>query len=244
VDSVTTPFPQDTHTLPSLFSSVDTHERAPLSGVSPAPPDRRQESALERLQNALADLLSAVNSAFLEQPEEAEGLVSQAVAHLRKQSGVGLATPTPAGARSAVQSGPRGGLAPWQIRRVASHVDTHLDAKIGTAELAALVELSVFHFCRAFRASLDESPHTYIMRRRIEHAQGMMLQTPMPLAQIAIACGLADQAHLNKTFRRFVGESPGAWRRARVTASLSTCKWKEQLNAKDRANYGKHTASP
>ena len=222
MDSVTTPFPQDPPALHSLFSSVDTYQRAPFAEVSPATPDRRQESALGRLQNALADLLCAVNSAFLEQPEEAEGLVSQAATQLRSQSGGGLATLTPADARSAVQSGPRGGLAPWQIRRVASHVDTHLDAKIGTAELAGVVELSVFHFCRAFRASLDESPHTYIMRRRIERAQGLMLQTPMPLAQIAIACGLADQAHLNKSFRRFVGESPGAWRRARATAPLST----------------------
>jgi transcriptional regulator GlxA family with amidase domain len=50
----------------------------------------------------------------------------------------------------------------------------------------------------------------------------MMLQTPLPLAQIAIECGWADQAHLNKSFRRFVGESPGAWRRARATAPLSS----------------------
>jgi hypothetical protein len=72
------------------------------------------------------------------------------------------------------------------------------------------------HFCRAFRESFDESPHKYVMRRRIERAQGLMLQTNLSLAQIAIECGLADQAHLNKSFRRFVGECPGAWRRARV----------------------------
>jgi AraC family transcriptional regulator len=53
------------------------------------------------------------------------------------------------------------------------------------------------------------------MRRRIERAQGLMLQTNLSLAQIALDCGLADQAHLNKSFRRFVGQSPGAWRRAR-----------------------------
>jgi AraC family transcriptional regulator len=54
------------------------------------------------------------------------------------------------------------------------------------------------------------------MRRRIERAQGVMLRTSSSLAQIAAECGLADQAHLNKSFRRFVGESPGAWRRART----------------------------
>jgi AraC family transcriptional regulator len=43
-----------------------------------------------------------------------------------------------------------------------------------------------------------------------------MLQTSLPLAQIAVDCGLADQAHFNRSFRRFVGQSPGAWRRART----------------------------
>jgi transcriptional regulator GlxA family with amidase domain len=55
------------------------------------------------------------------------------------------------------------------------------------------------------------------MRRRVERAQGMMLTTSAPLAQIAAQCGLADQAHFNRIFRRFVGDSPGAWRRARAS---------------------------
>jgi AraC family transcriptional regulator len=113
-------------------------------------------------------------------------------------------------------SASRGGLAPWQIRKVSAYIEAHLDSTIGAAHLAGLVKLSVFHFCRAFRASFGEPPHTYVMQRRVERAQGMMLRTSSSLAQIAIECGLADQAHLNKSFRRFVGESPGAWRRARA----------------------------
>ena len=83
-------------------------------------------------------------------------------------------------------------------------------------DLAALVELSSFHFCRAFRDSFGDSPHAYVTRRRIERAQGLMLTTDNSLSQVAMDCGLADQAHFNRLFRRFVGESPGAWRRARV----------------------------
>jgi AraC family transcriptional regulator len=45
-----------------------------------------------------------------------------------------------------------------------------------------------------------------------------MLATTTPLAEIAVSCGLADQAHFTRLFRRFAGESPGAWRRARATA--------------------------
>jgi AraC family transcriptional regulator len=54
------------------------------------------------------------------------------------------------------------------------------------------------------------------MRRRVERAQGLMLRSDVSLAQIAIDCGFADQAHFNKSFRRILGESPGAWRRARA----------------------------
>jgi AraC-like DNA-binding protein len=84
-------------------------------------------------------------------------------------------------------------------------------------ELAELVKLSSFHFCRTFRDSFGASPHGYVMRRRMERAQGLMLTTNASLGQIAADCGLADQAHFNRLFRRFVGESPGTWRRARAT---------------------------
>jgi transcriptional regulator GlxA family with amidase domain len=115
----------------------------------------------------------------------------------------------------------RGGLAPWVVRKVSTYVETHLGSTISGAELAALAQQSVYHFSRAFRQSFDEPPHTYLMRRRIERAKGSMVQTNLPLAQIAIDCGLADQPHLNKSFRRLVGQSPGAWRRARAVAPAS-----------------------
>jgi transcriptional regulator GlxA family with amidase domain len=111
-----------------------------------------------------------------------------------------------------------GGLAPWQIRDVTTHIERHLDSTITIKDLAARVRLSSYHFCRAFRVSFGDSPHSYLMRRRVERAQGLMLTSKIALGQIAAACGLADQPHFNKLFRRFVGENPGAWRRARAVA--------------------------
>jgi len=113
----------------------------------------------------------------------------------------------------------RGGLAPWQARLVKTHIETHIDAAIRTKELAQLAQLSAFHFCRVFRTSFGHSPHSYVTRRRLERAQGLMLATKLPLRQIALDCGFADQAHFTKQFRRFAGESPAQWRRMRAGGS-------------------------
>ncbi|OAN58395.1 hypothetical protein A7X12_04910 [Sphingomonas sp. TDK1] len=108
----------------------------------------------------------------------------------------------------------KGGLAGWQLRRVADHVDAYLQGPIFTATLAEIAQLSTGHFCRAFKVSTGETPHAYIVRQRIRRAQLQMRDTRDTLSQIACACGLSDQAHLTRLFRRLVGTTPLAWRRA------------------------------
>jgi transcriptional regulator GlxA family with amidase domain len=110
----------------------------------------------------------------------------------------------------------RHGLAPWQVRRVLAHIEANLGATIRNKDLAAIARLSTFHFAVAFRKSVGQSPHEHVIHRRVERAQGLMLSTDRSLSDIAAECGLADQAHLTRLFRRIVGESPAAWRRARV----------------------------
>jgi AraC family transcriptional regulator len=110
----------------------------------------------------------------------------------------------------------RQGLAPWQLRRVLAYIEANLGTPIRNSDLAAIARLSTFHFNVAFRNSVGESPHACLIRRRVERAQGLMLSTSKALSDIAAECGLADQAHLTRLFRKIVGESPAAWRRARV----------------------------
>jgi len=113
----------------------------------------------------------------------------------------------------------RGGLAPWQVRCVSTYIEEHLSETIHCEHLSDLVDLSVSHFMRSFRDSFGCPPHAYLMKRRMERAQGLMLTTNTALGQIALECGLADQSHLSRLFQRFIGESPAAWRRARATAA-------------------------
>jgi len=108
----------------------------------------------------------------------------------------------------------RGGLAPWRAKRVVAYIDTHLASKIRVQDLTAVTKLSVSHFSRAFKTSFGVPPLEYVAVRRIELARELMLTTEESTCQIALACGLCDQSHFCKVFRRIVGASPNVWRRA------------------------------
>jgi AraC family transcriptional regulator len=110
------------------------------------------------------------------------------------------------------------GLPAWQSRRIVAHIEANLARTIRVRELAKLAGLSESHFYRAFKSTFDASPRAYVLRRRIELAQGLMLTTREPLSSIALRCGMCDQAHFTRSFRRIVGETPRSWRRARQGA--------------------------
>jgi AraC family transcriptional regulator len=108
-----------------------------------------------------------------------------------------------------------GGLAPWQERRAKEMIDAQLGGEVRLAELAAACGLSVAHFARAFRKSTSLPPHRWLMQRRIQHAQNVLLTTARSIAEIAIESGFTDQSHFTTAFGRIVGTTPAEWRRNR-----------------------------
>jgi AraC-like DNA-binding protein len=166
--------------------------------------------SVPRLGALVKELCIAVRSALDNERGTAEDSLRRASQILEEIDG-----PTPPARQRA-----SGGLAPWQIRKVTNYVEAHLGRTIRNEDLAALARLNPSHFGRAFRNSFGEPPHEYLIRRRVERAQGLMLSSDASLSDIALGCGLADQSHLTRLFRRIVGESPRAWRRARMGASL------------------------
>jgi AraC family transcriptional regulator len=110
---------------------------------------------------------------------------------------------------------PRGGFAAWQSRRLATHVDANLARKIVIKDLAASLDISVGHFCRTFKRTFGMPARIWIRHRRIELAQGLMLTTGASLNEIALSCGMSDQSHFTRSFRRIVGETPASWRQTR-----------------------------
>ena len=110
-------------------------------------------------------------------------------------------------------------LAPWQLSRVLALLHNDLASAIRVKDLAAAACLSESYFSHAFRYTIGETPAAHLRRRRIEHAQQLMLVQEKSLADIACECGLADQSHLTKLFRQLVGITPAAWRRLRGAGS-------------------------
>jgi AraC family transcriptional regulator len=107
-----------------------------------------------------------------------------------------------------------GGLATWQAKRTLAYIEANLALKMEISDLANVVALTRSHFSRAFKHSVGLSPRDYVVVRRVERAKVMISGTREPLAEVALACGFADQAHLNRRFRDIVGISPGRWRRS------------------------------
>jgi AraC family transcriptional regulator len=122
----------------------------------------------------------------------------------------------------------RGRLLAWQARIVRDYIDAHITSSVLVADLSALIQRSEAHFSRSFKRSFGETPHAFVIRRRVELAAQYMLQSDASLSDIALKCGFTDQAHLCKHFRQSTGQPPGAWRRARRTQDLVEPVWRAQ----------------
>lgn len=118
---------------------------------------------------------------------------------------------------SALQS--RGGLSSLQIRRATELLEAHLDGDIALQQVAEACELSVSHFARAFKQTFRMPPYRWLIERRVDRARDLMTNSRLPLADIAIQCGFADQSALNRSFKRIHGVTPGIWRRGQGTAA-------------------------
>jgi AraC family transcriptional regulator len=111
----------------------------------------------------------------------------------------------------------KGGLAAWQMHRVRAYIDSNLHRTIHIRDLSSVARRSPAHFSRKFKLTVGESPHAYVVRRRLEKACHLMMTGAEPLSEIALSVGFSDQAHLCRLFRQAFGQSPAHWRRERGT---------------------------
>ena len=106
-------------------------------------------------------------------------------------------------------------LAPWRLKRAIDYVESRLDEPVSLAEVASSAGLTRMHFAAQFRAATGFRPHEYLLRRRIERAQEMLLGTGMSLVDVALSVGFQTQSHFTSVFKRYAGQAPRAWRESR-----------------------------
>lgn len=106
-----------------------------------------------------------------------------------------------------------GGLAKWQKQRALELLRENLNGSVRLCDLAKECGLSASHFARSFKATLGISSHQWLIRQRIDRAKELLVQTKLPLCDVAAHCGFGDQPAFTRTFHRIVGASPGHWRR-------------------------------
>ena len=99
-----------------------------------------------------------------------------------------------------------------QAELVTTYIQGHLCSNVTINDLCGLVAMSPTVFNGRFRATFRLTPHQYVVEERVKQAR-LLLQSDMPLTEVAYACGFADQSHLSRTFKRLVGISPASYRR-------------------------------
>ena len=110
-------------------------------------------------------------------------------------------------------------LSEERYRRVAGYVEAELATDLSIDDMAAVACLSPFHFTRAFRTRVGETPHRWLMRRRAARARDMLLNGTLPIAQVATGCGFSSQSHMNDVFRRLDLATPGSLRTNRTATT-------------------------
>jgi AraC family transcriptional regulator len=107
----------------------------------------------------------------------------------------------------------RGGLSGWQQKRVAEFIEEHLADEVRLNALAELVDLSPYHFARAFKQSIGVPPHRYHVNRRIERAKELLAAPSSSVTDVALAVGFAETSSFSSAFRKTTGYAPSEYRR-------------------------------
>jgi AraC family transcriptional regulator len=107
----------------------------------------------------------------------------------------------------------RGGLPPSRLKRVLEYINTNLSDQLQLSTLAEVADTNLYHFARAFKQTVGESPHQYVLRRRIEHAKQLLRDPQISVIEASARTGFVDQSHFSKVFRRLVGTAPTQYRK-------------------------------
>jgi AraC family transcriptional regulator len=101
-----------------------------------------------------------------------------------------------------------------QIGRSLEFIGDHLDRDLSLDELAAVANMSKFHFAKSFRQAMGIAPHQYLVKLRVEKARKLLALQTMSVEEVANTVGYTDKGHFAAQFRKIVGISPNRYLRS------------------------------
>lgn len=113
------------------------------------------------------------------------------------------------------------GMSASRQRRAVDFVEANIGNRFNLRDMAGAANLSTYHFSRAFKKATGKTPTRYVRDRRMREAQMLLKSSRMSLAEIALHCGWASQAHFTTTFKQWLGVTPGQFRQT-VTSAVTT----------------------
>jgi len=109
-----------------------------------------------------------------------------------------------------------GSLCSSRLKRVTEYIKANLKRNLSLVEISNIACLTPFHFSRQFKKTTHISPHQYVLKLKIEHAENLLVNTDWPIVDIAFELGFQSQSHFTTVFHRMVGVTPGKFRKKAV----------------------------
>jgi AraC-like DNA-binding protein len=132
------------------------------------------------------------------------------------------------------------------LLRVRDLIDRAYAAPLAVPALARSAHVSRAYFSRSFKAAFGETPHQYLLRRRMERAKALLRAGELPVTEVCLAVGFTSLGSFSTQFRRFVGESPAAYRARAGHGDLAVipgCLVRRYTRPAGRAALEKHAGS-
>jgi len=100
------------------------------------------------------------------------------------------------------------GLSQVTLTLVKEYIHNHLHQDLKLQEMAAIAQISPYHFLRLFRQSVGVTPHQYISQCRLNQAKYLLQHSELSIIEVATQTGFCDQSHLTRYFKRMIGITP------------------------------------
>lgn len=193
-------FPANHHALGLFMPSSEMRHMTAELGANPVGPIASERQ--ERLAQIMAMIETEIRAPGFAADLMIDGLVRAIGAILVRHESLPL-----------VDDSSRIHLSPVRLARVIDFIESRLDEEISLADMATVAGLSAFHFSRVFKMATGETPYHFLGSRRLGRARSLLLNSELPLAELALSCGFASQSHFTAAFTKAMGMPPGRYRK-------------------------------